>query len=147
MTDAALYWSTALQEHAAAYEAFQAAAWALPFACREAPGACGTWTAREVICHSTGWEAAALQRLRLIRSDPTVPDQDYDDDQFNAAAVAARQGQSWLQALADLALTHARLRAFLATVLPAVALADSRYAAWMVGRTTDFAEHTDQLRH
>lgn len=138
--------TTALAAHTAAYEAFQSAAWSLPIAWRDTPGACGTWTAREVVCHSTGWEAEALRRLRAIAADPTTPARTYDDDQFNAAQVAARQGLGWVAALADLAVTHAALRAFLGTIAPADAARDRRFGEWLLGRASDFEDHAAQLR-
>jgi hypothetical protein len=88
--------------HLAAYAAFHDAAIALPLHRREQPGACGDWTAREVVCHATGWGAEVLMRLLAICADPTVPEQTYDDDRFNAAQVAARRDLDWLAALAEL---------------------------------------------
>lgn len=136
---------TALAAHAAAYEAFQSAAWALPIAWRELPGAYGSWTPREVVCHAAGWEAEALLRLRAIAADSAMPDQTYDDDRFNAARVAARRELGWVAALADLAVTHAALRAFLGTVAPAAA-ADPRFGEWLLSRASDFDDHATQLR-
>lgn len=138
--------ATALAAHHAAYEAFQAAAWALPIAWRESPGACGSWTPREVVCHSAGWEAEALRRLRALAADRALPDQDYDDDGFNAAHVAARRELSWVAALAELGIAHAALRAFLRTLAPADLAADRRFAEWLLGRASDFDDHAAQLR-
>ena len=137
---------TALAAHHAAYEAFQAAAWALPIAWRESPGACGSWTPREVVCHSAGWEAESLRRLRALAADRASPDQAYDDDQFNAAQVAVRRELGWVAALAELGSTHAALRAFLRTLAPADLAADRRFAEWLLGRASDFDDHAAQLR-
>jgi hypothetical protein len=135
-----------LTRHHTAYEAFQAAAWAVPIAWRELPGACGSWTPREVVCHSAGWEAEALRRLRTIAANRAIPEQTYDDDQFNASNVAARRELSWVAALADLGSTHAALRAFLRTLTPADLAGDQRFAEWLLGRASDFDDHTAQLR-
>lgn len=136
----------AIAAHTAAYTAFQDAAWALPTALREQRGACGDWTAREVVCHSTGWEAEALRRLREVRANPLSPERTYDDDLFNAAQVAARRELGWVAALADLAVAHAALSAFLGTITPEEAARDGHFAEWAHGRASDFAEHGAQLR-
>lgn len=138
--------AAALSAHTAAYESFQSAAWALPIAWRALPGACGSWTPREVVCHSTGWEAEALRRLRAIATDARTSDQLYDDDQFNASQVAARQHLGWVAALADLGVTHAALRAFLRTLTATDAARDARIGEWLLGRASDFNDHAAQLR-
>lgn len=138
--------SAARAAHVAAYAAFHAAAVALPPHWREEAGACGDWTAREVVCHATGWEAEALARLRAIRAEPAAPERAYDDDRFNAAQVSARREFGWAEALAELTTTHAALAAFLATIGPGEAARDGRFVEWAQGRADDFAEHTAQLR-
>ncbi len=118
----------------------------MPPPLRERPGACGDWTAREVVCHSTGWEAETLHRSREVRANPTSPGRTYNDDLFNAAQVAARRGRGWIAALADLAVTHPALIAFLGTITSEEAARDGRFAEWAHGRASDFAEHGAQLR-
>ncbi len=115
--------------HAAAYAAFHAAAVALSLHWREEADRCGDWIAREVVCHSTGWEAEALARLRAIRADPATPALTYDDERFNAAQVAARRDLGWAAALAELTVTHTALAAFLATIGPEAAR-DGRFVEW-----------------
>ncbi len=130
--------------HAAAFAAFHAAAVALPPRWRELAGACGDWTAREVVCHATGWEAEALGRPQAIRADLATPVRTYDDERFNAAQVAARRELEWVAALAELTVAHAALAAFLATIGPEEAR-DGRFVEWAQGRADDFADHTAQL--
>jgi len=122
-----------------------AAAVALSPRWREQAGACGGWTAREVVCHATGWEAEALARLRAIRADPATPARTYDDERFNAAQVAVRHDLGRAAALAELLVAHAALAAFLATIGPEAAH-DGRFVEWAQGRADDFADHTAQLR-
>jgi hypothetical protein len=127
----------------AAYAAFHAAAVALPPRWREQPGACGGWTAREVVRHATGWEAEARARVRAIRATPAAPARTYDD-RFHAAPVATRRDLDRAMALAELAVTHAALAALHATIGPDEAC-NRRFVEWARGRAADFADHTAQL--
>lgn len=117
-----------------------------PLRWREQAGAWGDWTAREVICHSTGWEAEALARLRATRADPATPARVDDDDRRNAEQVAARRALDWAAALSELVAIHDALAAFLATITPEEATHDGRFIEWAQGRADDFANHTTQLR-
>ena len=113
----------------------------LPVELRERPGACGDWSAREVVAHCVGWEWEGARRLRLIAADPTRPDAVYDVDRFNWASVAVRARQDWARTLDELAKASATL-ATAAAALPD----DPRTAEWLRGRAADFEEHIEGLR-
>ena len=114
---------------------------AIPAELRERPGACGTWSVREVVAHCAGWEWEAARRLRLIAADPTLPDAVYKVDGFNAASVAVRARLDWSRTLDELAKASNTL-ARAAGAIPD----DARTEEWLVGRAADFEEHTDGLR-
>jgi hypothetical protein len=114
---------------------------AIPAELRERPGACGSWSVREVVAHCAGWEWEAARRLRLIAADPTLPDAVYKVDGFNAASVAARARQDWSRTLDELAKASNTL-ARAARAMPD----DTRTQEWLAGRAADFEEHTDGLR-
>src|SRR5215213_6419718 len=114
---------------------------AIPADLRECPGACGTWSVREVVAHCAGWEWEAARRLRLIAADPTLPDAVYRVDGFNAASVAARARQDWARNLDELAKASATL-ARAARALPD----DARTQEWLLGRAADYEEHAEGLR-
>ena len=114
---------------------------AIPAELRERPGACGTWSVREVVAHCAGWEWEAARRLRLIAANPALPDAVYTVDGFNAASVAARARQDWSTTLDELAKASNTL-ARAARALPD----DARTQEWLVGRATDFEAHADSLR-
>jgi DNA polymerase III subunit epsilon len=114
---------------------------AIPGDLRERPGACGTWSVRELVAHCAGWEWEAARRLRLIAADPTLPDAIYKVDGFNAASVAARARQDWSRTLDELAKASNTL-AKAARAIPD----DPRTLEWLVGRAADFEEHTAGLR-
>jgi hypothetical protein len=114
---------------------------AIPAELRERPGACGTWSVREVVAHCAGWEWEAARRLRLIAADPTLPNAVYKVEGFNAASVAARARQDWSRTLDELAKASNTL-ARVARALPD----DARTQEWLFGRAVDFEEHADGLR-
>jgi DNA polymerase III epsilon subunit-like protein len=132
--DAYTRWARAVREFVALLDA-------IPAELRERPGACGTWSVREVVAHCAGWEWEAARRLRLIAADPTLPDAVYKVEGFNAASVAARARQDWSRTLDELAKASNTL-ARAARAMPD----DARTQEWLVGRAADFEEHTDGLR-
>jgi DNA polymerase III epsilon subunit-like protein len=113
----------------------------IPAEMRECPGACGTWSVREIVAHCAGWEWEAARRLRLIAADPTLPDAVYKVDGFNGASVAARARQDWSRTLDELAKASNTL-ARAARAIPD----DARTQEWLFGRAADFEEHADGLR-
>src|SRR5215213_6970859 len=113
----------------------------IPGELRECPGACGTWSVREVVGHCAGWEWEAARRLRLIAADPTLPDAVYKVEGFNAASVAARARQDWSRTQDELAKASNTL-ARAARAMPD----DARTEEWLLGRAADFEEHADGLR-
>jgi DNA polymerase III subunit epsilon len=113
----------------------------IPAELRECPGACGTWSVREIVAHCAGWEWEAARRLRLIAADPTLPDAVYKVDGFNGASVAARARQDWSRTLDELAKASNTL-ARAARAMPD----DARTQEWLFGRAVDFEEHAEGLR-
>ncbi len=111
-----------------------------------AAGACGAWSAKDVVGHAAGWDREAASRLATIRADPRVPDRSYDVDAFNAAAVSSRRHLGWGDALAELADAHTALAALLAAVSAEEAARDGRFAEWAAGRAGDYREHAAELR-
>ena len=126
---------------AAASNAFLEVIDGVPTALQERPGACGSWSVREVVAHCAGWEWEGARRLRLIAADPTLPDAVYDIDRFNAASVAARARQDWIRCLDELVKASATL-ARATSAIPD----DARTQEWLLGRAADFEAHTVELR-
>ena len=132
--DAYTRWARAVLEFVALLDT-------IPAELRERPGACGTWSVREVVAHCAGWEWEAARRLRLIAADPTLPNAVYKIEGFNAASVAARARQDWARTLDELAKASNTL-ARAARAMPD----DARTQEWLVGRAADFEVHADELR-
>jgi DNA polymerase III epsilon subunit-like protein len=108
---------------------------------RERPGACGSWSAREVAAHCAGWEWEGARRLRLIAADPAIADAVYDVEAFNAASVAVRARQGWTATLDDLARGSAALGAAAAAIPN-----NARAHEWLTARAADFDDHAHGLR-
>jgi hypothetical protein len=125
-----------------------AATEALPWDCRERSGACGTWTAREVVVHLAAWDREAVVRLKALLREPGTPDVTYDVDGFNADAVAAAPPDAvpWAEAVAELRAAQAALLGLLGTVGLAAWMGDPRFREWAASRAEDDALHADQLR-
>ncbi len=120
---------------------FRATLDATPSALRDRPGACGSWSPREVAAHCAGWEWEAARRLRLVAADGATADAPYDVDQFNFASVAVRARQGWPETLSELDTASAALARAAAAVPD-----DPRTVQWLRGRAADFEAHAVGLR-
>ena len=112
---------------------------------RELTGACGDWTAKQVLAHCSGWIVETQKRydeylageLRKVR---------YDFDSFNAASVAARQEMNWDETVRELR-DLVEVYIVKSEALPAEQVAaNERYVGWLDALTEDCEEHTEQLR-
>ncbi len=137
---------SAIQEFSSAYADLFALIDTYPPQRREQPGACGVWSVREVLAHFSGWIVELNRRYDAYdaRDRGNVP---YDFDEFNAASVNERAGQSWdetvseLRGLVDSTISRAQ-------AIPAeTAAANRRYARWLEILAEDCREHTQGLRN
>lgn len=72
---------------------------------------CGEWALKDVLGHLADWEWFGIDGLRLMnRGEPPLVEPIEDIDAWNRAHAAARRGQPWEVALADL---HAAREALL----------------------------------
>lgn len=137
--------SKAIEDFRSAYDQLFALVDHYPAHRRDQPGACGDWSARQVLAHCSGWIVEAAKRydeylageLRGVR---------YDFDTFNAGSVAARQAQTWDETLNEL---HALAETFIArsqALTPEQVAANERFAGWLDALAEDCVEHTQQLR-
>src|SRR5690606_5863193 len=108
------------------------------------PGACGEWSARDVVAHFTGWHPEARARLQALVDD-TYERKRYDYDAFNAESVAARATISWSEAVAEFRDSHAQILAFAAT-LDETIWKDKRARGWLTAVTSShYPEHYEHL--
>jgi hypothetical protein len=110
----------------------------------------GTWSAKDIVAHLTGWQremAPALERIARGEK-PFADGVSYDDvDSWNARFVAARRGTSAADLLLELDETHQHL------LHAASAVPDDRFqrgrTAWkLVDQTSaeHYREHAEQIR-
>ena len=138
-------WSAALARHAQNYADFVNACYALAPALREQAGACGTWSARQVIAHLAGWYAEAARRYAEMTIHPQESTT-YDVDAYNAQSVALRATLTWEETLRDLQSQHDAFIAC-ATKLTSFTLTTTNgFAEWLESTGEDCALHAAQLR-
>lgn len=112
-----------------------------PVHLRERPGACGSWSVREVAAHAAGWEWEGARRLRRIAAEPGLPDATYNVDSFNAASVQVRAKQNWSAVLDELTKASHTF-GMAAAALPD----DPRTREWLAGRAADFEAHLAEIQ-
>jgi hypothetical protein len=134
----------AIQKFDSAYRDLFALAESWPVERRMQPGACGIWSAREVLAHCSGWIVEMERRYDGYDSGDSQKVQ-YDFDEFNARSVDSRAGRTWDDIVGELheRVEHAIARA---QALPAEKAADKRYWRWLETLAEDCREHTAGLR-
>ena len=103
------------------------------------------WSLRDVVAHLTGWDHEATERFWRFLSGPTE-DSTYNNDEFNARSVTARQHFSYAQAVKEWRSVHRGLEEAIGAVQPEDLEADSRFATWLVTLSSHYEEHAAQLR-
>src|SRR5690242_7556358 len=137
---------TALQERfAAAFASFLDTCAHLDPGLYETGAVDGQWSLRDVVAHLTGWDHEATERFWRFLAGPTE-DTTYDNDEFNARSVAARQHFSYQQAVKELRSVHHGLEEAIAAVQPEDLETESRFAAWLEVLSTHYEEHSAQLK-
>ena len=108
-------------------------------------GACGTWSAREVIAHLNGWIVEALRRFpRYARGTGDIT---YNKDSFNGVSIRLRRGKDYEMIVAELRDVSAKLAQF-ARTLPEYEIQQNghRYVEWLTNLTREAHEHITQLQ-
>ena len=133
----------AIQQFRSAYNDLFDLAEHWPVDRRTQPGACGSWSAREVLAHCSGWIVELERRYDGYDAGDSQKVQ-YDFDEFNARSVDTRAGKSWDEIVREL---HERVDHIItrAQALPAD-LTDKRYWRWLLTLAEDCREHTEGLR-
>jgi uncharacterized protein (TIGR03083 family) len=108
------------------------------------PGACGDWSARDVVAHFTGWHPEGQAKLQSVLDD-TYERTKYDFDAFNAESVAARKHMSWQEIVEEFKQSHATLVAF-AEPLDDTLWENKRAHGWLVSVTSHhYPQHYEHL--
>lgn len=97
------------------------------------PGACGTWSAQDVLAHLTSYEAMLADILRQVSGDdaptPTLDRAFADFRSFNDSEVTARQGQTTQAVIDEYKAHHAEVMRLLEQV-PESTLRQNGVLAW-----------------
>ena len=109
---------------------------------RDVVGVCGNWSAKDVIAHLIGWDAALLSYL----DDPLNfnPEPLYACDTFNAQSVSDRQAHTWQQCIDELRSHSIKLEDALSSLI-AEAPHYKRVCEWLQGRIEDYEHHCKQV--
>jgi uncharacterized damage-inducible protein DinB len=105
----------------------------------------GQWSLRDLVAHLTGWDHEATERFWRFLAGPT-DNITYDNDEFNARSVAARQHFTYLQAIKELRSVHRGLEEAIAAVQAEDLEAESRFAEWLAALSRHYEEHVAQLK-
>lgn len=111
----------------------------------EQPGACGDWSARQVLAHLSGWVTEAQKRFDAYNAEDKGSVH-YDWDEFNARSVSDRAHLSWDETASETRNLVAAFEKQAEAVPAARATADGRYREWLVGLADDCHDHTTGLR-
>ena len=109
---------------------------------RSQPGVSGAWTAKDIVAHLTGWNAALHEFI--IDPENFNPEPLYDVHTFNASSVAKRESQTWQETVHEWQTTFTNLNEALATLLKEGCMYD-RVVSWLEGRIADYEFHLEQL--
>jgi hypothetical protein len=115
---------------------------------RDAAGALGEWTPREILAHLIGWVNEAQKRLGEIEAGDRQNQHNELGDNFatfNAKSVEARAEQKWDETVAELHSTVDQFSLQAAEVAPDRAAGDPRYEEWLMGLWNDCIEHMGHL--
>jgi uridine phosphorylase len=137
----------ALDEFRETYNELLAVAEQYPPQKGEQAGACGWWSAKQVLAHLSGWIVRASERYTEIDAGDTRDVYYYDViDEFNALSVNSRAHLGWRATITDLRDTVAQFSHQASQVPPDKQRNDKRYGEWLVNQTRDCRAHIQELR-
>jgi hypothetical protein len=130
-------------EFEAAFQKLIAVAENYPEALQTKAGACGTWSAREVLAHFSGWLVEALRRYsRYERGTGHVQ---YNKDAFNEVSIWLRREADYEMMLQELRDRVGKLSNLAQNLTEAQIQHEARYAEWLTSLAQEAREHTSQL--
>jgi hypothetical protein len=103
------------------------------------------WFLRDMVAHLTGWDHEATERFWRYLAGPTESIT-YNEDEFNARSVAARQHLTSAQAVKELRSVHRGLEEAIAAVQPEDLTEGNPFEAWLRVLAHHYEEHTTQLQ-
>jgi hypothetical protein len=108
-------------------------------------GVCGFWSPKQVVDHFTGWGNEVLSNFEKIKAGRT-PVMEYDDDTFNAQAVAERSQLSWEASLSDMEKIKQKIVTFAWQLTDQDLARSDVYCNWLQAVAEDYQLHCAQLQ-
>ena len=108
-------------------------------------GACGVWSAKQVMEHLSAWILYAFHQYDRFDLGELHTWEYGDVDDFNAAAVAFRATQTWEQSLEELHEMVDKLHVRALRVIPEQINECEGYAQWLQTLGEDAAAHQVEL--
>ena len=112
---------------------------------REEPGICGTWSAKEVLAHLSGWNKEIARQFALLL-DGRSGTVEHDIDRFNRQAVREREHLNWRETLDDLKETHRQFNRQARSISRDNIAENEEYAEWMSVQIEHYEHHLKQLK-
>ena len=114
---------------------------------RQVSGACGDWSAKDVLAHLAGWMVVAQNRYDdFNKGDTSNINYREKTDIINAESIAVRSHLNWKQVIAELRLAVFALSSRASSIPTDTTKADSRYEEWLVGLAKEASDHTAELK-
>ena len=107
-------------------------------------GVCGFWSPKQVINHFSDWAETALVIFEKTRAGLSV-NTEFDDDSYNANAVAKRITMDWDSSLVEIENNKQKLVSFLQSLSIEEFNRSAIYSEWLTGIAEDYMLHHSQL--
>jgi len=133
-----------LQAFESAYAEFIAIAENYPENLQTQAGACGTWSAWEIVAHINGWFVEGQRRYR--RFSKGTGQITYNDDAFNEVSLWIRADKDYEQLIAELKQLVADFAQMARDVSDHHRARDNRYALWLQLMAKEARVHGVQLQ-
>ena len=128
------------------WKSFKAAIEPLTSQDMEQPGACGHWSAKDVVGHVASWETELTRRL-LTGEDAGPGDPDFDVETFNDLERRRKSRFTVTEQIMELDLSHRALRRALADAPESYFAPGSKSRRQIDANTTlHYLEHASQIR-
>ena len=106
-------------------------------------GACGEWSAREIIAHINGWMVEGTRRLpRFAKGTGQI---EYNIDAFNAVSVWLREDKDYQQLLDEMRSLTSQIVAFIDDLEDFYRNRDERYSTWLRILAHEATHHREDL--
>jgi hypothetical protein len=111
----------------------------------EQTGVCGSWSAKQVVAHITGWEKEVLNQFKKLEQG-TVLRIRYKIDDFNRQSVESRSHMSWEQTIQELSAAQQELQSFINKLSIETVNRNKRFTDWLKILAEHYPHHLLQIQ-